>query len=88
MLLHARGSAPRRRSACHHLQFVRDVGDGILASWAPIVERRRSMPVTEAQRQWQLLRRSRCGVGGLLRFEPCCHDLTCRSPPTRHGHHR
>ena len=41
------------------MQFVRDVGDGILPSWAPIVERRRGQPFSEAQRQWQLLRRGR-----------------------------
>lgn len=40
-------------------RFVRDVGDGILPSWAPIVERRRGQPFSEAQRQWQLLRRGR-----------------------------
>jgi coproporphyrinogen III oxidase len=40
-------------------QFVRDVGHGILPSWAPIVEARRAQPFTEEQRQWQLLRRGR-----------------------------
>ena len=40
-------------------QFVRDVGDGIVPSWAPIVERRRGLAYTEEQRQWQLLRRGR-----------------------------
>ena len=39
--------------------FVRDVGNGILPSWAPIVERRRNMDFTPAQRDWQLLRRGR-----------------------------
>ncbi|KXZ44310.1 hypothetical protein GPECTOR_69g403 [Gonium pectorale] len=39
--------------------FVRDVGDGILPSWLPIVERHRDQPFTEAQRNWQLLRRGR-----------------------------
>lgn len=41
------------------LQFVRDVGDGILPSWQPIVQRQRQQPFSEAQRQWQLLRRGR-----------------------------
>jgi coproporphyrinogen III oxidase len=40
-------------------QFVRDVGDGILPSWIPIVERRRGQQFSDAQRQWQLLRRGR-----------------------------
>lgn len=40
-------------------QFVRDVGDGILPSWEGIVQRRRGQAFTEAQRQWQLLRRGR-----------------------------
>lgn len=42
------------------LQFVRAVGDGILPSWTPIVERRRMQQFSDAQRQWQLLRRGRC----------------------------
>ena len=40
-------------------QFVRAVGGGILPSWAPIVERRRSTPFTPEQRDWQLVRRGR-----------------------------
>lgn len=39
--------------------FVREVGDGILPSWIPIVERRQGQAFTEPQRQWQLLRRGR-----------------------------
>jgi coproporphyrinogen III oxidase len=39
--------------------FTRDVGSSMIASWAPIVERRRSETFTDAQRQWQLLRRGR-----------------------------
>lgn len=39
--------------------LVQDVARGILPSWAAIAERRRQMPVTEEQRQWQLLRRGR-----------------------------
>ncbi len=46
-------------------EFVRDVGNGILPSWLPIVARHRSEPFTDAQRQWQLLRRGRY-IG-----EPC-----------------
>ena len=40
-------------------EFVRKVGNGILPSWMPIVERRRGMAVTEEERAWQLLRRGR-----------------------------
>ncbi len=40
-------------------EFVRKVGNGILPSWMPIVERRRDMAVTEEERAWQLLRRGR-----------------------------
>lgn len=39
--------------------FVRDVGDNIIPSWRAIAERRRQQPFTDAQRQWQLLRRGR-----------------------------
>jgi coproporphyrinogen III oxidase len=39
--------------------FAQDVACGILPSWTAIAERRRQMPVAEAQRQWQLLRRGR-----------------------------
>ena len=39
--------------------FVRDVGNGIIPSWAPIVERNRDLSFTPAQRDWQLLRRGR-----------------------------
>ena len=42
--------------------FTRDVGRGMLASWRPIAERRRGAAYTEAHRNWQLLRRGRCGV--------------------------
>lgn len=40
-------------------KFVRDVGDGIIPSWAPIVKRNRGLSYTPAQREWQLLRRGR-----------------------------
>lgn len=39
--------------------FVRSVGDGLLASWRPIVARHRQQPFTQQQRDWQLLRRGR-----------------------------
>ena len=39
--------------------FVRDAGDHFLSAYGPILERRRNDPYTEAQRQWQLLRRGR-----------------------------
>ncbi|KAI8108812.1 hypothetical protein M9435_005229 [Picochlorum sp. BPE23] len=40
-------------------EFVRRVGYGILPSWMPIVERRRSMPISDRERDWQLVRRGR-----------------------------
>lgn len=40
-------------------KFVLEVANGILLSWENIVERRRSQPYTDQQRQWQLLRRGR-----------------------------
>ncbi len=39
--------------------FMRSVGDGFLNAYAPILERRKDMPWTEAERQWQLYRRGR-----------------------------
>jgi coproporphyrinogen III oxidase len=39
--------------------FVRDAGDQFLSAYVPILERRKDEPYTEAQRQWQLLRRGR-----------------------------
>ena len=39
--------------------FMRSVGDGFLAAYTPILERRKDTPFTEAQRQWQLYRRGR-----------------------------
>ena len=41
------------------LGFTKSVGSGMISSWSPIVERRRSEKFSEAQRQWQLLRRGR-----------------------------
>ncbi|KAK9908426.1 hypothetical protein WJX75_007683 [Coccomyxa subellipsoidea] len=38
-------------------QFVHDVAGGILPSWQPIAERRRTEIFSEQQRQWQLQRR-------------------------------
>ncbi|KAI8468310.1 MAG: coproporphyrinogen III oxidase [Monoraphidium minutum] len=39
--------------------FVREVGDNIIPSWRAIAARRRVMPFTDEQRQWQLVRRGR-----------------------------
>jgi coproporphyrinogen III oxidase len=41
------------------LAFTRAVGDGILPSWLPIAEKRAHLPFSEAQRNWQELRRGR-----------------------------
>jgi len=40
-------------------EFVRDAGDHFLDAYQPIVERRMSEPYTQAQRNWQLMRRGR-----------------------------
>ena len=39
--------------------FMRSVGDGFLSAYVPILERRKDVPWTEVQRQWQLYRRGR-----------------------------
>jgi len=41
------------------LEFVKGVADLWMPSWIPIVEQRIETPVTDRQRQWQLLRRGR-----------------------------
>ena len=39
--------------------FMRSVGDGFLEAYVPILQRRKAMPYTEPERQWQLYRRGR-----------------------------
>jgi len=39
--------------------MTRAVGSSLLDSWLPITERRRGMPFTAEQREWQLMRRGR-----------------------------
>jgi coproporphyrinogen III oxidase len=39
--------------------FMRSVGDGFLKAYLPILERRKNVPWTESERQWQLYRRGR-----------------------------
>lgn len=41
------------------LAFVRSVGDGYINAYRPIVNKRKTMPFTEAQRDFQLYRRGR-----------------------------
>jgi coproporphyrinogen III oxidase len=41
------------------MEFVKGVAISWMPSWLPIVEKRREMPFTEQQKQWQLLRRGR-----------------------------
>lgn len=41
------------------LAFAKDVASGWMPSWFPIVRQRQSLPYTEQQREWQLLRRGR-----------------------------
>lgn len=40
-------------------RFVQEAGRAFLPAYAPIVERRHSLPYTDAQREWQLIRRGR-----------------------------
>jgi coproporphyrinogen III oxidase len=39
--------------------FMQSVGDSYLKAYLPILERRKDLPWTEAERQWQLYRRGR-----------------------------
>jgi coproporphyrinogen III oxidase len=39
--------------------FVTDVGNGFINSYLPIVEKRKNLPFTDAQRTWQEIRRGR-----------------------------
>ena len=39
--------------------FVTEVGDSFLEAYVPIVEKRKELPYTEAQRKWQEIRRGR-----------------------------
>ena len=41
------------------LPLVKEVGEGFMPSYLPIAEKRRDLPFSEAQRQWQLVRRGR-----------------------------
>jgi coproporphyrinogen III oxidase len=47
----------RPAKAC--MAFAQSCGDAFLPAYLPIMERRKDMPYTEAQRQWQQLRRGR-----------------------------
>jgi coproporphyrinogen III oxidase len=51
--------AAARRGAFDPAAFSRDVLANVLPSWIAIAERRRSTPVAESERQWQLVRRGR-----------------------------
>jgi coproporphyrinogen III oxidase len=52
-------SSPREDDPEAMFALVRDVGDAIVDAYLPVVERRRSDPWGERERQWQLLRRGR-----------------------------
>ena len=41
------------------LDFSKDVASNWMSSWFPVVRERQSLPYTEQQREWQLLRRGR-----------------------------
>lgn len=47
------------RSAEQWYDFVTQVGDSFLQAYLPIVQRRKSLPYGEAQREWQEIRRGR-----------------------------
>jgi hypothetical protein len=73
--------------------FVREVGDGILPSWTNIAKRRRELPVSPEQRDWQLLRRGRCaggwaaaGLPAAARRAPCGAAGPCWLQPGPHAH--
>jgi coproporphyrinogen III oxidase len=40
--------------------FCEAVAEGWMPSWLPLCAKRRALPYTEAQRDWQLQRRGRC----------------------------
>ncbi|TVQ87817.1 MAG: oxygen-dependent coproporphyrinogen oxidase [Deltaproteobacteria bacterium] len=47
------------RPALELFDFQRDCGEAFLSAYLPILERRLDLPFTDAQRQWQQLRRGR-----------------------------
>jgi coproporphyrinogen III oxidase len=40
-------------------EFIKDCADAFLPSYLPIIERRKDLPYTEAEKQWQQIRRGR-----------------------------
>jgi coproporphyrinogen III oxidase len=52
-------SSPTTGAAVDAEAFTREVGRNIVQSWADIVTTRRSLPFTDAHREWQELRRGR-----------------------------
>jgi coproporphyrinogen III oxidase len=55
----ADNSQARPRTAQELLAFVQSVGDALLPSYIPLLERRVRTPATDEMRRWQLLRRGR-----------------------------
>ncbi|MCR9227786.1 MAG: oxygen-dependent coproporphyrinogen oxidase [Flavobacteriaceae bacterium] len=51
--------ATKERSMEHWYNFVTEVGDSFLDAYAPIVEKRKDLSYTQAQRDWQEIRRGR-----------------------------
>lgn len=49
----------KEKSAEDWYAFVSDVGDGFLNAYLPIVERRKDLPYSAEQREWQEIRRGR-----------------------------
>ncbi|MDA8596212.1 oxygen-dependent coproporphyrinogen oxidase [Flavobacteriaceae bacterium] len=48
-----------QKSMQDHFDFVTSVGDSFIESYIPIVERRKNLPFTFAQKDWQEIRRGR-----------------------------
>ncbi|WP_242133945.1 oxygen-dependent coproporphyrinogen oxidase [Aestuariivivens marinum] len=51
--------ASETMSMSHWYDFVTEVGNSFLAAYVPIVERRKELPYTKANRDWQEIRRGR-----------------------------
>lgn len=56
---HAARALPDAMDLDRAFAFVRDMGEAFLAAYLPIVDRRRDEPWTEAEREFQLIRRGR-----------------------------
>ncbi|KAF8630899.1 hypothetical protein AX17_005257 [Amanita inopinata Kibby_2008] len=53
------GPVKRPRTPEEIFAFIKDTGDAFVPSYVPILAKRHSMPCTDHQRRWQLIRRGR-----------------------------